>query len=84
MNPRVVSVQTRKDHIIEITFDNGEIGLYPCSELLNFGVFKELRKLDYFHQASVLDGTVVWPHGQDICPDTLYIDSEKRDAAEQI
>ena len=22
-------------------------------------------------------GTVVWPHEQDICPDTLYEDSER-------
>jgi len=24
---------------------------------------------------AVVDGTVAWPHEQDICPDTLYLDS---------
>ena len=78
MNPRVVGVQTRSNYTLALTFDNGEFGLYKCSELLDFGVFKDLKDFDYFNQAHVLDGTVVWPHGQDICPDTLYLDSKKR------
>lgn len=60
-----------------LIFTNGERGIYDCSGLLNFGVFKELENKNYFIKARVLDGTVVWPHEQDICPDTLYIDSEK-------
>jgi hypothetical protein len=58
-------------------FTNGENGIYDCSTILDFGVFKELKDLNYFNQAQVLDGTVVWPHDQDICPDTLYLDSIK-------
>jgi hypothetical protein len=58
-------------------FTNGENGIYDCLPILDFGVFKELKDLNYFNQAQVLDGTVVWPHDQDICPDTLYLDSIK-------
>jgi hypothetical protein len=42
---------------------------------LEFGVFKELRNYSYFKSANVSGGTVAWPHEQDICPDTLYLDS---------
>jgi hypothetical protein len=28
----------------------------------------------------VLDGTVTWPNEQDICPDTVYLDSQKEKA----
>ncbi|MEZ4650466.1 MAG: DUF2442 domain-containing protein [Candidatus Eisenbacteria bacterium] len=77
MNPRVRNVFASADHRLHLEFTNGETGVYDCSPLLDFGVFRELRDLVYFQRASVVDGTVVWPHDQDICPDTLYLDSVK-------
>jgi len=77
MNPRVVNVVPRNDYQLLLTFTNGEQGLYDCTEILDFGVFRELRDKNYFKRARILDGTVVWPNGQDICPDTLYLDSQK-------
>jgi hypothetical protein len=72
MNPRVKSVVARDDYKLEIEFHNGEIGIYDCAPLLDFGVFRELRDVNYFKQARAQGGTVVWPNEQDICPDTLY------------
>jgi len=87
MNPRVKAVVPRDNYILEITFTNGEIGLFDCGHLLSFGVFRELRDICYFKRARAEGGTVVWPHEQDICPDTLYEDSRKLPAstsAEQV
>ena len=77
MNPRVTTVRATDDHKLEIEFTNGEAGVYDCAPLLDFGVFQELRDIGYFKQARAEGGTVVWPHEQDICPDTLYEDSQK-------
>lgn len=77
MNPRVKNVTPLADYKLLLEFTNGEQGVYDCLILLDFGVFKELKDKDYFLQAKVVDGTVVWPHEQDICPDTLYLDSVK-------
>jgi hypothetical protein len=77
MNPRVKAVTARDDYKLEVTFANGEVGLFDCSHLLSFGVFKEFQDINYFKQARVEGGTVVWPHEQDICPDTLYEDSKR-------
>ncbi len=77
MNPRIMAVIPIDDYRLEITFSNGEIGVYDCKPLLDFGVFRELRNEAYFRQARVENGTVVWPHEQDICPDTIYLDSVK-------
>jgi hypothetical protein len=76
MNPRVSRVTASDDHTLEIEFTSGETGIYDCQPLLDFGIFKELRDLDYFRQVRAEGGTVVWPHEQDICPDTVYQDSK--------
>jgi len=78
MNPRIIEVTPIENFKLKLVFSNGEKGLYDCSELLNFGVFKELQDRNYFNQVKVLHGTVAWPHEQDICPDTLYLDSTKQ------
>lgn len=80
MNPRVSEVTTTGNYHLSLVFTNGEKGIYDCSKLLDFAVFKELQNRHYFDQAKVIDGTVVWPHEQDICSDTLYLDSKKEDA----
>lgn len=77
MNPRVNEAIATNNYQLSIVFTNGERGVYDCSGLLNFGVFKELKNKHYFKQVKVIDGTVAWPHEQDICPDTLYLDSVK-------
>jgi len=60
-----------------IVFKNDETKLYDCKPLLDFGIFQELKDLNYFFKAKAEHGTVVWPHEQDICPDTLYLDSKE-------
>jgi hypothetical protein len=77
MNPRVKSVTPGNDYTLEITFNNGEVGVYDVKPLLDIGVFQELKDVSYFKKVRAADGTVVWPHEQDICPDTLYLDSRK-------
>lgn len=75
MNPRVKAVTATDNYKLELLFTNGEQAVYDCSQLLDFGVFRELQNIRYFKQARVLDGTVVWPNDQDICPDTLFLES---------
>ena len=80
MNPRVAAVLPRNDYKLELTFTNGEVGIFDCAHLLTFGVFSELQDIGYFQRARAEHGTVAWPHEQDICPDTLYEDSTKLSA----
>jgi hypothetical protein len=77
MNPRVKKVTATNDYRLELAFSDGDHGVFDCRPLLDFGVFRELRDISYFKQARVDGGTVVWPHDQDICPDTLFLDSCK-------
>jgi hypothetical protein len=77
MNPRVESVIPTDEYSLILTFTNGEVGMYDCTSLLGFGVFRELQDKTYFKKVQVVNGTVAWPHEQDICPDTLYVESKK-------
>ena len=79
MSPNLKTVTAREDYVLELIFENGETGVFDCTSLLNFGVFQELKDLEYFKQVFVTFGTVAWPHGQDICPDTLYLTATGRE-----
>ncbi|MCX7015739.1 MAG: DUF2442 domain-containing protein [Candidatus Sumerlaeota bacterium] len=83
MNPRVKAVQPLAEYRLRLEFTNGEVGIYDCTPLLDFGVFRELKDIRYFNRVRVFLGSVAWPHEQDICPDTLYLESAKirQDAA---
>lgn len=77
MNPRVKELVATDDYKLILTFKDDKKAVYDCCGLLDFGVFKELKDINYFKQAFVRHGTVAWPHEQDICPDTLYLDSQR-------
>lgn len=75
MNPRVKEVQVLKGYKLLLTFSNGEKRIYNMDGTLNKGIFKELKDERLFNTVRVEAGTVQWIHEQDICPDTLYLDS---------
>jgi len=76
MNPRVKKVIPNDNYTLCITFDNDEQKVFDMKPLLDFGIFQELKNPQYFKEVKPLHGSIAWPHGQDICPDTLYEESE--------
>ena len=76
MNPRVKSVVANENYTKTITFENGETKIFDMTPYLDFGVFIELKDKNYFRQVKPFMGTISWPHGQDVCPDTLYIEGK--------
>lgn len=77
MNPRIKSVRATDEYTLVLQFTDDTHGIYDCAPLLDFGIFKALSDKQYFKRVAVDNGTVAWPNGQDICPDTLYLDSVK-------
>jgi hypothetical protein len=75
MNPRPMRVIAKDNFLIQITFENGEVRLFDMKPFLNFGVFKELNEIPYFKKVMIQNKSVCWPNEQDVCPDTLYLDS---------
>ena len=75
MNPRVKTAIPLENYRLRLTFTDLKIKIYDCTPILNFGIFEELKNIEYFSQVKVKEGTVTWPNDQDICPDTLYLES---------
>ena len=72
LGPRVLDVKPMDDYKLLLTFTNGERRLFDAKPLLKMPVFKRLENESVFRLVTVDYGTVIWPHGIDYCPDTLY------------
>ncbi|MFH1900146.1 MAG: DUF2442 domain-containing protein [Patescibacteria group bacterium] len=77
MNPRVTNVKPNTDYTLTLTFENNEVGIFDMEPYLNKGIFKELKKPSEFNSVRPFLGSIKWQGGQDLCPDTLYLESKK-------
>jgi len=75
MNPRVVGVVAQKNHVLLISFSNGERRRFDLSPYLHYPVFQPLQNSAFFALATASHGTVSWPQDIDFDPDTLYLES---------
>ena len=69
----VIKIEYKKGFIYHIVFDDGTSGDMDFSEYIGRGpVFEPLRDPAFFKRATVEGGTISWPNGADIAPETLY------------
>ena len=72
LRPTATEVTPLDNYKLIVTFDNGERKLFDVNPYINGTWYGELGNQSYFKAVSVDGFTVVWPNGQDICPDELY------------
>jgi len=48
---------------------------FDVKPYLHIGIFRELQDLALFNSVKPFLGSIQWKNGQDLCPDTLYLDS---------
>jgi hypothetical protein len=81
----VTSVEYRRGYLYHITFDDGMEGDVDFSAYINRGpVFEPLADLSFFRTARVEGGTIWWPNGADIAPETLYEVIERANEAAKL
>jgi hypothetical protein len=69
----VVEIEYKEDFIYHVVFDDGKRGDIDFSEYIGRGpVFEPLRDEVFFKKATIEGGTISWPNGADIAPETLY------------
>jgi len=70
--PVVVHAQYRGGFQIQLTFNDGTEGTVNFEDWLDGPVFEPLRNEDFFRRFFIDAGTISWPNGADIAPETLY------------
>jgi hypothetical protein len=62
-------------HLLRLSFEDGTVGDVDLGYLVGRGpIFEPLRDPEYFGRVTVDRelGTIVWPNGADVAPETLY------------
>ena len=70
----VIAVEVLGDHRLRLTFEDGVVGDISFTGRVWRGVSESLADPSFFAQVRVDPeiGTVVWPNGFDMAPETLY------------
>lgn len=72
--PSVIEAQYRGGYRIHLSFSDNTAKTVDFRKWLEGPVFEPLKDPAYFRRFFVEAGTVVWPNGADIAPETLYED----------
>ena len=70
--PSVVGAEYRGSYKIHLVFNDGIEGTVDFEDWLDGPVFEPLKDQDYFARFFIEAGSVGWPNGADVAPETLY------------
>ena len=70
--PQVVRAEYRGGHRIHLAFADGREKTVDFLPWLSGPVFEPLKNEQHFREFFLEAGTVGWPNGADIAPETLY------------
>ena len=70
--PSVIRAEYRGGFRIHLVFNDQSESTLDFEPWLDGPVFEPLKKASYFRRFFLEGGTVVWPSGADIAPETLY------------
>jgi len=79
--PIVIQAEYRGEYRIHLVFNDGVENTVDFSQWLDGPVFERLRDPGYFRRFFLEGGTVAWPNGADLAPETLYERAKSSEAA---
>ena len=79
--PTVIRAEYRGSYLIHLTFNDGTRKTVDFAQWFVGPVFEPLRDTVYFQRFFLEGGTVTWPNGADIAPETLHRRAKASEAA---
>jgi len=79
--PTVIRAEYQDGYRIHLTFNDGVEQVVDFARWLEGPVFEPLKNTGYFQRFFLDGGTVAWPNGADIAPETLYERAKSSEAA---
>lgn len=70
--PQVIEAHYVSDYKIELLFNTGLRKTVDFTRWLRGPVFEPLRNRTEFRKFFIAGGTICWPNGADIAPETLF------------
>jgi hypothetical protein len=70
--PTVIRAEYRGEYRIHVTFNDGVENTIDFARWLDGPIFEPLKDRGYFQRFFLDGGTVAWPNGADVAPETLY------------
>jgi hypothetical protein len=77
----VIEAEYRGGYMIKLTFNDGVNETIDFAQWLEGPVFEPLKDVNYFQRFFLEGGTVAWPNGADIAPETLHQTAKSLQAA---
>lgn len=77
----VIEAEYRGAYFINLKFNDGVEQTIDFEQWLEGPVFEPLKDLSYFQKFFIEGGTVSWPNGADIAPETLHELAKSRQVA---
>jgi hypothetical protein len=70
--PRVTGAEYAGGYRLRVVFSDKSEKTVDFLEWLDGPVFEPLRNTEYFQRFFIDGGTVAWPNGADVAPETIY------------
>jgi Protein of unknown function (DUF2442) len=71
---KVIAAKANDDFSLDLKFSDDSVKRFDLKPYLHYPVLSQLNDPAYFRKLKVAFGTVQWPNGEDISPETLYLE----------